>query len=507
MKAEYLRPVPPRVSLDEAGRSRGMNRGKDRAHSVLVTGTERPTFEGEENFFAGPTLQKIKQSVRTNRHDGKRPRPPSAREGQSMPTNAVVGSSPAEDEGWIPPITGSTATTEVEATKASEVPYRMTQSEERLRDLISSQRAKARGIFSDQLFLAPLTTVGNLPFRRICKAYGADVTVSEMAVAFNLNRLQKSEWSLLRRHVSEDIFGIQVAVSHPREAVTVSQALEASEFSYDFLDINCGCPVEKIVKSGCGCGLWERKGRLREVVQSFTQYQSRPVSLKCRIGPDEETPALHRQIHEYADWGASALTIHGRSRKQRYTKLANWNYVQQCSTLTSLPIVGNGDILGLEDVEAHRRDQPGIGSFMIGRGALIKPWIFEEIKSGQVKDISSSERFEMLQRFCRYGLAHWGADERGVMNTRRFLCEWLSFLHRYVPVGLLERLPQRMNERPPYYEGRDALETLMSSDSVTDWIRISEMLLGPVETSFKFTPKHKSNSYTSVADAEEAVEG
>lgn len=181
-------------------------------------------------------------------------------------------------------------------------------------------------------------------------------------------------------------------------------------------------------------------------------------------------------------------------------------------------------------------------------GALLKPWLFTEIKEQRHWDISSSERLDVLRDFTHYGLEHWGSDTQGVERTRRFLLEWLSFLCRwtlnrgpvgdrsprphqalppslpsprcrYVPVGLLERLPQRINERPPYYLGRDHLETLMASQQAADWIRIryllasalgavlggpglichscphSEMLLGPVPPGFVFLPKHKANAY------------
>lgn len=107
----------------------------------------------------------------------------------------------------------------------------------------------------------------------------------------------------------------------------------------------------------------------------------------------------------------------------------------------------------------------------------------------------------MLFIFSNYGLEHWGSDQQGVQNTRRFLLEWLSFLHRYVPAGLLEKPPQRMSQRPPHYFGRCDLETLLSSANSIDWIRISEMLLGPVQDGFNFIPKHKSNSYAPEAEA------
>lgn len=114
-------------------------------------------------------------------------------------------------------------------------------------------------------------------------------------------------------------------------------------------------------------------------------------------------------------------------------------------------------------------------------------------------DISASERFDILQNFVRYGLEHWGTDQQGVNNCRRFLLEWLSFLHRYVPVGILEHQchgPQRLNQRPPpNLCGRNDLETLFMSNNCYDWIKISEMLLGPVPENFHFEPKHKANSY------------
>jgi tRNA-dihydrouridine synthase 3 len=135
---------------------------------------------------------------------------------------------------------------------------------------------------------------------------------------------------------------------------------------------------------------------------------------------------------------------------------------------------------------------------MLARGALIKPWLPTEIKERRHWDISATERLDILKDYVKFGLTHWGSDQQGVDNTRRFLLEWLSFLCRYVPVGILEGgVPQKMNLRPPAFMcGRSDLETLMLSPHSQDWIKIAEMLLGPVPEGFQFEPKHKARSYS-----------
>ncbi len=109
---------------------------------------------------------------------------------------------------------------------------------------------------------------------------------------------------------------------------------------------------------------------------------------------------------------------------------------------------------------------------MIARGALYKPWLFTEIKEQRDWDISAMERFEILKKFVNYGMEHWGSDTQGVETTRRFLLEWLSFLYRYIPYGLLDDVSQKINQRPPAYFGRNHLETLMASPNSSDWIKI-----------------------------------
>ncbi|XP_044609094.1 tRNA-dihydrouridine(47) synthase [NAD(P)(+)]-like isoform X2 [Equus asinus] len=352
---------------------------------------------------------------------------------------------------------------------------------------------KRRLDISGKLYLAPLTTCGNLPFRRICKRFGADVTCGEMAVCTNLLQGQTSEWALLRRHQCEDIFGVQLEGAFPDTMTKCAELLNRT-VDVDFVDINVGCPIDLVYKKGGGCALMQRSGKFQQIVRGMSQVLDVPLTVKLRTGVQERTPLAHRLLPELRTWGAALVTLHGRSREQRYTKLADWRYIEQCVAAASpMPLFGNGDILSYED--ANRAMQTGVAGVMIARGALLKPWLFTEIKEQRHWDISASERLDILRDFTHYGLEHWGSDTQGVERTRRFLLEWLSFLCRYVPVGLLERLPQRLNERPPYFLGRDYLETLLASQRAADWIRISEMLLGPVPRDFIFLPKHKANAY------------
>ncbi|NXL22722.1 DUS3L synthase, partial [Setophaga kirtlandii] len=407
------------------------------------------------------------------------------------------------------------------ATGSSTEVSNCTDPQEGLRDSPSSQRAEGAapiptlGPLTDEditklrpcekkkleiqgkLYLAPLTTCGNLPFRRICKRFGAEVTCGEMAVCTNLLQGQSSEWALLKRHHTEDIFGVQLEGAFPDTMTKCAELLNRT-IDVDFVDINVGCPIDLVYKKGGGCALMTRSNKFEQIVRGMNSVLDVPLTVKIRTGVQEKVNVAHKIIPRIREWGASMVTLHGRSREQRYTRSADWAYIAECARLASpMPLFGNGDILSYED--ANRAMQMGVSGIMIARqvpvGALIKPWLFTEIKEQRHWDISSRERFDILKDFTNYGLEHWGSDTQGVEKTRKFLLEWLSFLCRYIPVGLLEHLPQKINERPPYYLGRDYLETLMASQNVDDWIKISELLLGPVPPSFTFLPKHKANSY------------
>ncbi|CAE7536411.1 unnamed protein product [Symbiodinium microadriaticum] len=368
--------------------------------------------------------------------------------------------------------------------------------------------------FSRKVYVAPLTTIGNLPYRRILKEFGADITCGEMAMAQNIQSGQSSEWALLRRHSSEDLFGVQLAGGHADYMGRTAKIIE-NETQTDFIDLNCGCPIDVICSKGAGSALMNRPKKLIDVVSSLTRtLKKTSVTVKIRTGWDHNNPTGHKlipEIQKVSRGKISAIMMHGRSRLQRYTGPANWEYIlraarAQDTSLPTIPIIGNGDIFSYDDWKGHQQmlqdnmtgDEIGLcDCAMIGRGAIIKPWLPTEVKESRHWDISASERMDMYKRFVSYGMEHWGSDQQGINTTRRFLLEWLSFTHRYVPMGIIEhdRLPQRISQKPPLYRGRGDLETLLSSPHSDDWIEIARILLGPLPDGFRFTPKHKSNSY------------
>ncbi|KIJ58427.1 hypothetical protein HYDPIDRAFT_102661 [Hydnomerulius pinastri MD-312] len=366
---------------------------------------------------------------------------------------------------------------------------------------------KKRLHWSGKTYLAPLTTVGNLPFRRLCVSLGADITCGEMGLATSFLTASREEWSLVRRHPSETTFGVQLAGNKPSTMVPTAEIL-GREFAggIDFVDINCGCPIDLVFRTGSGSALLDAPAKLGKIIAGMSRALGEiPVTVKLRTGVKDGRNTSHKLMPRLSsEWGVGCITLHGRTRQQRYTKLADWGYIKQCvdavrareadEGLPPVPIFGGGDCFSSSDYWSNV-DSTGVDGIMIARGALIKPWIFTEVKERREWDISSRERLELIRKYAEFGLTHFGTDTAGVNTTRRYLCEALSFNYRYVPIGLLERLPGRINDRAPAFKGRDELETLLASPNSQDWVKISEMFLGPAPETWSFTPKHKSNAY------------
>jgi tRNA-dihydrouridine synthase 3 len=377
--------------------------------------------------------------------------------------------------------------------------------------LLASEKKKL--YYNRAKILSPLTTVGNLPYRRLMKTLGADITFSEMALSLPLIQGAKSEWALARAHSSErGGFGVQLAASKYWQAIKAAEAVRRLAPDTSEINLNCGCPIDLLYRQGAGSALLDNPARLLRMVHGMNIVSDEiPVTVKLRTGTRDGHPTAKNLIDRIIDQGeAAAITLHGRSRAQRYTRMADWDYIKQIADFVKTKraevedvgdgrhvkpwIVGNGDVYSWEDWY-YAVDTVGVDSAMVARGALIKPWIFEEIESRQYIDKSATERLELIKQYANYGLEHWGSDEYGINMTRRYLCEFLSFTHRYIPVGILEYLPPKLNDRPPLWKGRNELETLLASTDYKDWIKVSEMFLGPAHEGFDFTPKHKSNAH------------
>lgn len=382
--------------------------------------------------------------------------------------------------------------------------------------------------------LAPLTTQGNLPFRRLCVSLGAQVTWSEMAMSLPLLQGEKSEWALLKAHESEitppkytpksiiqnydnskDLkFGAQIAGNKPWLTLKATEAITSLCPFMRAIDLNCGCPIDLVYRQGAGSALMDSPAKLEKILRGMNTVSGEvPITVKIRMGTKDKVPTAEKLCQRLVlgsydaqetgegPCGVAAITLHGRSRQQRYTRSADWAYIAECATLVNslkdsraavtdtvrepdardlcastkadgLPFFcGNGDILSHVDYN-NALEHGGVDSAMVARGALIKPWIFEEIATNQYLDKSASERLEYIKQFVQNGLEYWGSDEIGVGTTRRFLLEWLSFSCRYVPIGILEHLPPKFGDRPPAFRGRSDLETLLSSGNYKDWIKI-----------------------------------
>ncbi|NWT93068.1 DUS3L synthase, partial [Urocynchramus pylzowi] len=161
-----------------------------------------------------------------------------------------------------------------------------------------------------KLYLAPLTTCGNLPFRRICKRFGADVTCGEMAVCTNLLQGQSSEWALLKRHHTEDIFGVQLEGAFPDTMTKCAELLNRT-IDVDFVDINVGCPIDLVYKKGGGCALMTRSNKFEQIVRGMNSVLDVPLTVKIRTGVQEKVNVAHKIIPRIREWGASMVTVRG----------------------------------------------------------------------------------------------------------------------------------------------------------------------------------------------------
>jgi tRNA-dihydrouridine synthase 3 len=204
---------------------------------------------------------------------------------------------------------GQNAALEDASTKESAVPDTdtgITKSDTILRPV-----EKKRLNFEGKLYLAPLTTVGNLPFRRLCVKYGADITCGEMGLAQEFLTGNKNEWSLVRRHPSEKCFGVQLCGNRPQTLVAATEHLKAEAPELDFIDINTGCPIDLVVKKGAGSALLDQGSKLGKILRGMSlAAQETPVTIKMRTGIKTGVNTTHKMMpRAVKEWGVGALTV------------------------------------------------------------------------------------------------------------------------------------------------------------------------------------------------------
>jgi len=328
-----------------------------------------------------------------------------------------------------------------------------------------------RNTLQGSLILAPMTKGSNLPYRQLCQELGAPITMSEMTVARRLKQKRRSEFALIRRAPGERFFGVQLAGNKPDEMAWAA-ALVASRGA-DFVDVNLGCPIDYFTSKGLGAALGREPNRVRRIVEAMKKSVTIPVTVKIRLGWNDE----HRNFLDLAraavDGGADAITVHGRTRAARYKMSADWNAIAEVAAAVPVPVIGNGDLLfGHQVVPALERS--GCTAVMSARGTLIKPWLFREVSEGNL-DLPAEERLSVYGRYVALARAHWGDDEHGLERVREFLLWHLGFWCRYTPPradGTFPVMQQRESWTP-----RSPLEALLARSDVPAHAFVADALL------------------------------
>lgn len=273
------------------------------------------------------------------------------------------------------------------------------------------------------LYLAPMAGVTDLVFRGLCKELGADVMVTEFVSAEGIIRQDArtrkyTEFTESQRPVAVQLFG-----ANPENMAEAARRIIDWK-QPDFIDINFGCPVNKVVSKNGGSSLLKDCPTLARVAESIARAVSIPVTAKIRIGWDRATINAPEVVRTLEDCGIQAVSVHGRTRAQGYSGLADWDVIAQCAEAVRIPVIGNGDIQNGSDVE-KRRSSTRVRGVMIGRAAMTYPWVFREArhfleKGEQPLPVSLRERWELILRHCRLALAsgRYG-DEAHTMSAMR----------------------------------------------------------------------------------------
>lgn len=305
---------------------------------------------------------------------------------------------------------------------------------------------------SNPYILAPMAGVTDLPFRLLCKEQGAGLLCMEMVSAKAIQYKNRNTEGLLRIHPDEYPVSLQLFGSDPD--VLSEAARQIEELPFEILDINMGCPVPKIVKNGEGSALMKNPKLVYEIVSKTVKAIKKPVTVKIRKGFDDtciNAVEIARMIEEA---GASAVTVHGRTREQYYSGKADWDMIRQVKESVSIPVIANGDVISGESAIAIQKET-GCDGVMIGRGAQGNPWIFSELleyeKSGTLPMRPSVVQIrQTMLRHARLQMEYKG-DYIGIREMRKHVAWYTTGMKHSA------KLRSEINQVESYEE----LETLL----------------------------------------------
>jgi tRNA-dihydrouridine synthase B len=272
------------------------------------------------------------------------------------------------------------------------------------------------------LFLAPMAGVSESPFRQICRRFGADVVVSEfissVGISLGIERvLAEMRFEPLERPIGIQIYGADA------EIMAKAAGLVTELFEPEFVDINFGCPVKKVVRNNGGSGCLKDMGLVQGIIRAVRSATHLPVTVKIRSGWDETQRTPVEIALRCQDAGAQALTLHPRTRTQMYQGSANWDEIAAVAQALTIPVIGNGDIKTAEDVLAMR-EHTQCGGIMIARGSFGNPWLFGQARDlieGRTKrpDPTPSERFATALDHARLALRLQGNTRKTALEFRK----------------------------------------------------------------------------------------
>jgi len=274
------------------------------------------------------------------------------------------------------------------------------------------------------LYLAPQAGVSESPFRRLCRSFGADVVVSEFVSSEGLRRHDRRTHDFLRFDDAERPIGIQIFGADPM-AMAEAGALVEDLYRPDFLDLNFGCPVKKVVKRNGGSGCLRDLDLVQQIIRAVRAAITIPLTVKIRSGWSEEMRNPVEIALRCQDAGAQVLTLHARSRTQMYSGLANWDEIAAVVTALAIPVIGNGDVWS-GDAARTMREHTGCAGIMIARGSHGSPWIFGAARAAlngepAVEPPSIAERFETVREHARLAIAFERDERKAMIEFRKHL--------------------------------------------------------------------------------------